>query len=135
MSSHQRAVVIQPERVGKVVSDAPIPTLRPGYVKVKTVAVALNPTDWKHIAKIGEAGSVLGCDYAGIVEEIGPNVTKPVKVGDKIAGFVHGGTWCLDGNHLPIGQLANDGRKCHPPRQRRLCRAHRGQARRGHPSA
>ena len=89
--SSQRALVIQAPGVGAVVSNAPIPKLRPGFLKVKTVVVALNPTDWKHIDKYGAPGCVVGCDYAGIVEEIGPDVTKPIKVGDKIAGFVHGG--------------------------------------------
>ena len=32
----------------------------------------------------------MGCDYAGIVEEVGPKVEKPWKKGDRIAGFTHG---------------------------------------------
>lgn len=31
-----------------------------------------------------------GCDYAGIVEEVGPDVTKAFKKGDRIAGPTHG---------------------------------------------
>lgn len=30
------------------------------------------------------------CDYAGVVEEVGPGVTKPLKKGDRICGFAHG---------------------------------------------
>ncbi|KAI1458276.1 oxidoreductase-like protein [Annulohypoxylon moriforme] len=89
--STQKAVVIQAEKVAAVIPNAPIAKLRPGFVKVKTVAVALNPTDWKHIDGYGAPGCVVGCDYAGIVEEIGPDVKKSIKVGDKIAGFIHGG--------------------------------------------
>ncbi|KAI0901498.1 oxidoreductase-like protein [Annulohypoxylon nitens] len=89
--SSQKAVVIQAQGVGAVNPNAPIPKLRSGFVKVKTAYVALNPTDWKHIDKYGPPGCTIGCDYAGIVEEIGPDVTKPIKVGDKIAGMVHGG--------------------------------------------
>ncbi|KAI1213383.1 oxidoreductase-like protein [Annulohypoxylon truncatum] len=89
--SSQRALVIKAAKVAAVIPDAPVAKLRPGFVKVKTVAVALNPTDWKHIDGVGAPGCTIGCDYAGIVEEIGPDVTKPLKVGDKIAGFVHGG--------------------------------------------
>ena len=58
--------------------DIPEPAIRPGYIKVKTVAVALNPSellvtptwrfgeaerttvDWKHIEFIGEPGLLLG---------------------------------------------------------------------------
>jgi len=54
--------------------------------------VALNPTDWKHyFYGLAGEGSVLGCDYAGIVEEVGSAVTKPFKKGDKICGVAHGG--------------------------------------------
>lgn len=72
-------------------TEVPIPKLRPGYVRVKTVAVALNPTDWKHVDIHAEPGTIIGCDYSGIVEAVGPDVTNGLKVGDKIAGFVHGG--------------------------------------------
>lgn len=52
----------------------------------------MNPTDWKHYF-YGLAGdnSTLGCDYAGIVEEVGKDVTKSFKKGDKIFGVAHGG--------------------------------------------
>lgn len=36
-------------------------------------------------------GSVVGCDYAGTVEEIGPDVPEGlVKVGDRVCSIVHG---------------------------------------------
>lgn len=35
-------------------------------------------------------GALLGCDYAGVVEEVGKSVTKPWKKGDRICGFAHG---------------------------------------------
>lgn len=35
-------------------------------------------------------GCIVGCDYAGIVEEVGSKVTKEWKKGDRIAGFTHG---------------------------------------------
>ena len=73
-----------------VVEDAPIPTLRPDYINVKPVAVALNPTDWKHITIVDKA-TTIGCDYSGIVEDVGSAVTVPFKKGDRVAGFVHGG--------------------------------------------
>ncbi|KAJ5628750.1 hypothetical protein N7490_010978 [Penicillium lividum] len=88
--SFQRAIQIQAPKLAKLALDAPDPKLRNDYIKVKTVAVALNPTDWKHIDFLGSNGAIVGCDYSGIVEEVGPAVTNGLKVGDKVAGFVHG---------------------------------------------
>ncbi|KAF9876428.1 hypothetical protein CkaCkLH20_05836 [Colletotrichum karsti] len=79
--------------VAKVV-DAPVPKLpRDDYILVKTTAVAINPTDWKHVDLADKAGCVgiwVGCDYAGVVEEVGPGVTKDFKKGDRICGPVNG---------------------------------------------
>lgn len=63
------------------------------YILVKTTAVAINPTDWKHVEaadKMNCLGCVVGCDYAGIVEKVGPGVKKPFKKGDRICGAVNG---------------------------------------------
>ena len=67
-----------------------LPKLRDGYVLAKVKSVALNPTDWKHVAFLATPGATVGCDFAGIVEEVGPKVTKGWKKGDRIAGFSHG---------------------------------------------
>ncbi|KAI0386929.1 putative zinc-binding oxidoreductase ToxD [Hypomontagnella monticulosa] len=83
------AIVARGEGVAEI-TNVPVPKINPGYVRVKTVAVALNPTDWKHIDIHAEPGTIIGADFSGIVEELGPDVTN-LKVGDKIAGFVHGG--------------------------------------------
>ncbi|PVH93234.1 putative alcohol dehydrogenase [Periconia macrospinosa] len=78
---------------GKGVSlqTVPLPKLRADWVLVDVKAVALNPTDWKKI-DYGEAdlGARAGCDYAGVVKEVGGNVTS-FKKGDRIGAFVHGG--------------------------------------------
>ncbi len=74
-----------------LVTDRSDPKPRPGYVLVDVKAVALNPTDWKHIDKINTKDSLSGCDYAGVVAETGEGYSTPWKVGDRIAGFVHGG--------------------------------------------
>jgi NADPH:quinone reductase-like Zn-dependent oxidoreductase len=55
----------------------PVPKFRDDYLLVKTVAVALNPTNAKAISQGRAANNGLsGCDYAGIMEEVGPSVTK-----------------------------------------------------------
>ncbi|KAI9769514.1 MAG: hypothetical protein M1840_003991 [Geoglossum simile] len=87
----QYAVLVRGEGVVEVANDAKIPELRDNYVLVKTVAVALNPTDWKHVDYLPTPGALLGCDYAGTVVKVGKGVTKVFKEGDRIAGFVHGG--------------------------------------------
>ena len=45
MAETMQALVVQPGQTAKVTS-APIPKLRPDYVKVKVTAVALNPSTW-----------------------------------------------------------------------------------------
>lgn len=70
--------------------DASIPNLRDESILVKVKAVALNPTDILHIDHFAPVGARVGCDYAGIVEEVGAKVTKPFKKGDRIAGVAHG---------------------------------------------
>ena len=72
----------------------PVPKLLDDFILVKAVAVALNPTDWQTLDEAPRPGftySLLGCDAAGIVVEVGKNVTKNFKKGDRIAGMGHGG--------------------------------------------
>lgn len=73
----------------------PIPRLRDDYILVKTIAVAINPTDWQTIdeqtSPRTKSPTLLGCDFAGIVVEIGKGVEKEWKKGDRIAGMAHGG--------------------------------------------
>lgn len=87
MANH--AVVIQERKNAQVVEN-PIPKLRDDYILVKVHAVGLNPTDWKHVDFVSEKGAIVGCDYAGIVEEVGPKVTNGLKKGQRVAGIVHG---------------------------------------------
>lgn len=68
-----------------------IPPLPDDYILVQTAAVALNPTDWTTLDASGDAGTLVGCDYAGVVLAVGSSVTKSFKVGDRVAGIGHGG--------------------------------------------
>lgn len=73
------------------IQEVPQPKLRDEYVLVKVNAVGINPTDWKHVDNaVTDAGSRVGCDYAGVVEAVGSKVTKAFKKGDRISGVVHG---------------------------------------------
>ncbi|RDW87922.1 hypothetical protein BP5796_03616 [Coleophoma crateriformis] len=86
-----KAVVVYPEAEQVAVMDVAIPELRDEWILVKVLAVALNPTDWKHIDyEQADVGCRIGCDYAGVVEKVGSKVNR-FKKGDRIAGFAHGG--------------------------------------------
>ncbi|KAJ2997555.1 hypothetical protein NUW58_g621 [Xylaria curta] len=89
--SATNAIIILQDGHSAAVRAVPMPQLRDEWVLVKVKAISLNPTDWKHIDySIAEHGCRLGCDYSGIVEDVGRAVSK-FKPGDRIAGYVHGG--------------------------------------------
>ncbi|KAJ4335719.1 hypothetical protein N0V95_008822 [Ascochyta clinopodiicola] len=88
--STQKAVVHVEKGVSELRSDVPLPKVQDNFIIVKTKAVALNPTDWKSLDGNPSKGAIVGCDYAGVVEEVG-NGVKDVKVGDRVAGFARGG--------------------------------------------
>ncbi|EKV04262.1 ToxD [Penicillium digitatum] len=86
-----KAVIVTQPKAEGLVTDRPIPKLRDDYLLIKTVSVGLNPTDWKHVAFISPPGTLIGCDYGGIVEAVGKDVKKQFSKGDRVCGFVHGG--------------------------------------------
>ncbi|THZ15904.1 GroES-like protein [Aureobasidium pullulans] len=87
--SNMKAIKVVEAKKAEI-QDVAVPKLRDDYVLVKVDAVALNPTDWKHIDYLANPGATVGCDYAGTVEEVGSAVQKKFSKGDRIAGFSHG---------------------------------------------
>lgn len=72
----------------------PFPQSHDDYVLVKTIAMALKPTDWQTLDqafKPGTTRALSGCDAAGIVVKVGKRITKDFKEDDRIAGAAHGG--------------------------------------------
>ncbi|KAJ5556297.1 hypothetical protein N7494_000212 [Penicillium frequentans] len=67
------------------------PETMPDSLLVRPVAIALNPTDWKSVS-YGRAadGYIVGCDYAGLIEVVGKEVSKSWSPGDKVFGCAHG---------------------------------------------
>src|SRR5262249_35145258 len=71
--------------------DAPRPVPGPGEVLVRVRAAGVNPVDWKvregylKEAMKYELPLVLGWDVSGVVEELGPGVTR-FAVGDAVCG-------------------------------------------------
>ena len=55
MSKNHAVVVVKPGEAR--VEEASVPKLRDDYILVKTKAVALNPTDWKHVDFLTSKGS------------------------------------------------------------------------------
>ncbi|KAJ4158234.1 uncharacterized protein LMH87_008767 [Akanthomyces muscarius] len=78
---------------GATIKEVPVPEITDAEILVKVTAVALNPTDFKHIDMLSPENSVVGCDYAGVVAKVGSgaDAANAWKVGDRVAGWVHGG--------------------------------------------
>ena len=86
--------------------DLPAPTAAPNEVLVRVRASSVNPADTgiaagmlKQMGVEYEFPVILGRDYAGVVEQVGPQVTR-YGVGDEVFGFllhanptVHEGSW------------------------------------------
>ena len=105
-----RAVIVQADATVKA-EERPIPTIGENEILVKVSAIAINPTDWKRMFISDRAqekcfflilappdarrntnpGTILGCDFAGIVVQTGHNLRVPVEVGDKVAASLRGG--------------------------------------------
>lgn len=66
------------------------------------------PTDHKHIDLLGKPGSILGCDYAGIVHRVGAQAKGGWSVGDRIAGVTHGGIYPDRGSYAEYLKIDGD---------------------------
>lgn len=92
VSPTQKAIIVTGD--GTVLRDAAVPKPGPDDILVKVTAAAQNPTDWKTAAYGKRIGAISGCDFVGIVVEIGPKVPANVRsIGERVAGFVHGGLY------------------------------------------
>lgn len=93
-----------------------VPIPKPGQkqllVRVKTIA--LNPVDALYVAKPNGAGKVVGSDFAGVVEAIGERVDK-IRIGERVAGFVHGGlcpVYFFNSSTCPLNLIHSMSREC-----------------------
>lgn len=83
------------------VLQVPVPDIRPDQVLVRTVAVAHNPSDWMILDWSPNVGATVGCDYAGVVVEVGGDV-RGFEVGERVAGFSHGGEFRCPRGRAPL---------------------------------
>jgi len=72
-----------------VVGEAPYPSAGPGELVIRTQAVAINPADvgiQKHGILLTAYPAILGCDAAGIVQDVGADLTDMYEPGDHVVG-------------------------------------------------
>jgi NADPH2:quinone reductase len=74
--------------------ETPKPAVKPGFVLVRVMATSVNPVDLKirsgeYAGIAPEFPAVLNSDVAGIIEEVGANVTS-FKIGDEVYGCAGG---------------------------------------------
>ncbi|KAJ6629375.1 dehydrogenase [Mycena sp. CBHHK59/15] len=89
-AKHLAAVIVEGGNVE--VKEVDVPKVGENEVLVKVVAAALNPTDWKTAKNSTKPGVVSGCDFAGIVEQLGPGAAVAGRtVGERVSTMVPGG--------------------------------------------
>ncbi|GLA26184.1 GroES-like protein [Aspergillus phoenicis ATCC 13157] len=88
--SQQTAIVAEGAGQLSIYHDAPVPALQPDVALVKTAAVAINPVDAKMLDYSPVPGAIHGYDFAGTIVALGSDTPPHLKVGDRVAGFVHG---------------------------------------------
>ncbi|KAI1117105.1 putative zinc-binding dehydrogenase family oxidoreductase [Nemania sp. NC0429] len=87
----QTAIVGTDEGIVELSHNVPMPEANGDVVIVRTMAVSVNPVDAKMRGPYVTAGAIGGCDFAGIVEEIGPDATKyGLKIGDRVCAAIMG---------------------------------------------
>ncbi|KAJ5127791.1 chaperonin 10-like protein [Penicillium atrosanguineum] len=92
MGENEAAWITAPAAYPFTVNSAPKPKPGAGEVVIKNAAVAINPVDWK-IQSLGgyinKYPFILGEDAAGIVEDVGPGVSR-FKKGHRVIAHCNG---------------------------------------------
>ncbi|KAJ9094128.1 hypothetical protein QFC19_008080 [Naganishia cerealis] len=113
------------------VKNVPVPKLDKNEILIKVAYVAQNPigTSISHVVRANEVmlipasyvdykmsslgmsppNSILGFDFSGIVAALGEDLSNPfVKIGDRVAGMVHGGMFTDKGSFAEYVRAASD---------------------------
>jgi len=92
LPTSQRAAVVIQSGKAHVIEGRQLPSLEPDSVLIKVKAVAVNPTDYKHLDWALKPGASMGSDFAGDIVAVGAGAqSSGFKVGDAVAGFLRGG--------------------------------------------
>ena len=103
--------------------DIPIPLPKPGQMLCRVHAVALNPYDAKIVDYSNTPGAVGGCDFAGVVVDVGEDV-KRFKQGDRIFAVTFGLNPCdKTAGAFAEYALATEDLSCHVPEGLPLAKA------------
>ncbi|KAI0447630.1 putative zinc-binding dehydrogenase family oxidoreductase [Xylaria telfairii] len=87
----QTAIVGTDKGTVELSHNAPMPEAKGEVVIIQTMAVSVNPVDAKMRGPYVTAGAIGGCDFAGIVEELGPDAAKyGLKIGDRVCAAIMG---------------------------------------------
>lgn len=101
-------VCSNPSGDGVKVATVPVPEIKDNEILVRVRCVALNPTDFKHIDILSPRGAIIGCDYSGIVAKIGSKAPGIWAVGDRVAGWTHGGLYTDRGSFAEYLKIPGD---------------------------
>ena len=100
----QSAVVGDSQGSTQLSNNAPIAHAKDDIVIVKTEAVSVNPVDAKMMGLYVTPGAIGGCDFAGIIEAMGPKADAyGFKIGDRVCASIMGMN-PLEPNHGAFAQ-------------------------------
>ncbi|PVI02596.1 putative zinc-binding dehydrogenase family oxidoreductase [Periconia macrospinosa] len=84
--------------------NAPIAQAKDDVFIIQTKAISVNPVDSKMTGEYVTAGAIGGCDFAGVVEAMGPDAARwGFQVGDRVCGTIMGMN-PLEPNHGAFAQ-------------------------------
>lgn len=93
---------------GVKVATTPVPEIEDNEILVRVRCVALNPTDFKHVDIVAPQGAIIGCDYSGTVAKVGSKAPGTWALGDRIAGWTHGGLYTDRGSFAEYLKIPGD---------------------------
>lgn len=94
----QRAIAQDAQGKPFIADGIPIPDIHQGTILVKTIATALNPSDFKMGSAFPTPGAIVGMDFAGTVVCIPKGTETDLAVGDTVCAAVHGSNPAEPGN-------------------------------------
>lgn len=97
-----------PSGDGVKIQTVPVPEIQDNEILIRVRSVALNPTDFKHVDILSPRGAIIGCDYAGTVARIGSKAPGNWEIGERVAGWVHGGLYTDQGSFAEYLKIPGD---------------------------
>ncbi|KAL2846704.1 chaperonin 10-like protein [Aspergillus pseudoustus] len=98
----------RPSGDGVKLTTIPVPEIKNNEILVRVRCVALNPTDFKHVDILAPRGAIIGCDYSGTVAKVGCKAPGNWAVGDRVAGWTHGGLYTDRGSFAEYLKIPGD---------------------------